>query len=93
MDWFDNLLEKTKDASLGEWKIYFSLDGEPGVNCSNDSNSRTAYSEFYGSDYAVNNANAKLFAAGIKMRDEIIRLRNIIRASEQINTHQSLDEK
>lgn len=38
MDWFDNLLEETKDASLGEWKIYFSLDGEPGVNCSNDSN-------------------------------------------------------
>ena len=95
MDWFDNLLEETKDATAGEWKIFFCLDGTSDVDahCSTPGKPETAYVDFHGSSYPVNNANAKLLANAVKMRDEIIRLRKLLGASEMINTHSSLDEK
>lgn len=98
MDWFDLMLLQTEKVTRGDWDMsldfqelpvisaHFHKDGEH--NCETVCGSEG----FYGCG-EHNIPNALLASYAPKMRDEIIRLRKLLGASEMVNTHASLDEK
>lgn len=96
MDWFDVLLEDTKNCTQGPWWIEVTSEGYNNISGFDSTGKRIDICGDQGillDGGLIDNENATLMANAPKMRDEIIRLRNLLSASEMINSHASLDEK
>lgn len=94
-DWFDNLIEETSAATKGQWHIAITSEGYNNIVSEFDGNIIEICGDqgILQDGGAIDNANAVLIANAQKMREEIIRLRKLLSASEMVNTHASLDEK
>ena len=95
MDWFDKLLTETKNSTQGAWYIAVTSEGYNNIEADVDGKTFDICGDqgILHDGGEIDNANANLMCNAPKMRDEIIRLRKILGASEMINTHSSLDEK
>lgn len=97
-DWFDLMLLQTEKASKGNWVMYLDFQELPAISAhfyeGDEHNAESVCDSSGFSECGEHNIpNALLAAHAPKMRDEIIRLRKILGASEMVNTHASLDEK
>lgn len=96
MDWFDELLKETKNCTQGPWWIEITSEGYNNIAAVDSSGKWIDICGDQGillDGGKIDNANANLIANAPKLRDEIIRLRKLLGASEMVNTHASLDEK
>lgn len=98
MDWFDLMLLQTEKASKGNWVMYLDWQERPAISAHvYDGDEHDCESvcddEGFNECGERNIPNALLASHAPKMRDEIIRLRKLLSASEMINTHASLNEK
>lgn len=97
-DWFDLMLLQTEKITRGDWKMSLDFQELPVISAHYDEGDEHGCETICGCEgfYGCgehNIPNALLATHAPKMRDEIIRLRKLLRASEIINTHSSLDEK
>lgn len=86
-DWFDELLEESKNCTQGPWWIEITSEGYNNISGVDSNGKKVDICGDQGillDGGEIDNANACLMTNAPKMRDEIIRLRKLLSASEII---------